>query len=359
MRDWKKPIIRALPVILFGMAIILLILRYDRGMGQEAILGASEGSSRQQDYPMSRDSFLLDTFCSITLYEGGGSEALFSAQELLSYYDGLFSPNGPDSDIERINNRQSERIAIHRDTAELFESISDVYESAGGDLEVTIEPLTSLWDIKERTEPPKEEEIRAALQKIGYLRWDIEEDGDGNFYFVSEDPELRVDVGAFAKGFIADKLRDRLISEGARSGIINLGGNVLCFGKDMDGGSFEVGIRKPEPGASDYILKLKADDVSVVTAGIYERYFEYEGRMYHHIIDPKTGYPSESGLLSVTVVGESSAICDALATTLLIKGIDEGLSFLRQYNEDFEGSYEAYFIDEEMKVTDSKDAGDP
>ena len=160
-----------------------------------------------------------------------------------------------------------------------------------------------------------------------------------------------MDVGAFAKGYIADRLKDILMDSGVSSAIINLGGNVLCFGKDRDGDSFKVGVRYPEHLSDEIAFTVEADDISVVTAGTYERYFEYEGRRYHHILDPATGYPADSDLCSVTVAGESSALCDALCTTLLIKGRDEGESWLRKYNQDNKTSYEAWFIDEDMNVT--------
>ena len=338
---------RALPVVLFALVILLIINVYEK----EPVPGAGEATEERR---LSSDDFLLDTFCTISIYEGGDEAALESARELLRYYDRLFSPQGEGSDIARINERTEDCVIIAQDTAELFMSIESVYESAGGDLEVAIEPLTSLWNVKERTVPPDEREIEEASSKVFHGGWHIKESENGVYYFCADEKELKVDVGAFAKGFIADRLKQQLVADGVSSGIINLGGNVLCIGSRADGSPFLIGIRYPDNKEQGYVRSLEISDESVVTAGRYERFFEYEGRAYHHIIDTETGWPAESGLLSVTVTGESSAICDALATTLFVKGEEEGLSYLELYNDSYDACYEAYFIDEELDITYSE-----
>lgn len=359
----RKRILNLLPLAVFLLVIAILINGEDRRSlykgGDSAETGSSsvkEGSGEDGDeeYPMSRDAFLLDTYCTISIYEGGGSQALEEALEQLELYDRLFSPEGEDSDISRINNRQEYSLQIDPETAELFESVDSVYESAEGDFEIGIGALTDLWDIKERTEPPNVSEIDEARKQVFYKGFQIERREDGSCWFISSLKDIKVDVGAFAKGYIADRLKDILMDSGVSSAIINLGGNVLCFGKDRDGDSFKVGVRYPEHLSDEIAFTVEADDISVVTAGTYERYFEYEGRRYHHILDPATGYPADSDLCSVTVAGESSALCDALCTTLLIKGRDEGESWLRKYNQDNKTSYEAWFIDEDMNVTHTK-----
>ena len=335
---------RALPVVLFALVILLIINVYEK----EPVPGSGEAAEERR---LSSDDFLLDTFCTISIYEGGDEAALESARELLRYYDRLFSPQGEGSDIARINERTEDCVIIAQDTAELFMSIESVYESAGGDLEVAIEPLTSLWNVKERTVPPDEREIEEASSKVFHGGWHIEGPENGVYYFCAEEKELKVDVGAFAKGFIADRLKQQLVADGVSSGIINLGGNVLCIGSQPSGEPFVIGIRKPGDEPDSISFKIEIDDGSVVTAGIYERYFEYGGRIYHHIIDPNTGYPVENELSSVTVTGDCSAICDALATTLLIKGMEEGSGYLSSFNERYGMDYRAYFIDKELNVT--------
>ncbi len=328
-------------LVLIPMALLIVLMQFS--------VSQRQGETKSME-PISIDRFLLDTYCTISIYEGGDEEDLQYAAELLSHFDSLFSPQGKDSDIRRIN-EGGLRTPIDRETAGLFSSISSVYESAGGDLELTIEPLSSLWDIKERKLPPSEEEVEDAREKLGYMKWHIEGDEERGYELIKEVEGLRFDVGAVAKGYIADRIKEELLDRGVSSAIINLGGNVLCIGGEPSGEPFYVGIREPAKEASEWLFKIEAEDISVVTAGIYERYFEYGGRIYHHILDPKTGYPSNGELASVTVTGESSAICDALATTLFVKGREEGLSYLREYNESYGASYTAYFIDRDMNVT--------
>ena len=360
MREKKAgQIIGVLAVVLFA-ALMLLLMKEERGGGAADMGHDDEALFREQEkaaaedmeetFPMSIDCFLLDTYCSISIYEGGGREALEKASELLNAFDGLFSPKGEGSDIARINGRSGDTVPIADETAGLLLSVAPVCESSGGDLELTIEPLSSLWDIKERKAPPDESEIEAARTRLDPEGWCIEETEEG-WLFHSEEDGLRLDVGAVAKGYIADRIKEELVAKGVSSGIINLGGNVLCIGSQPSGEPFVIGIRKPGDEPDSISFKIEIDDGSVVTAGIYERYFEYEGRIYHHIIDPKTGYPVENELSSVTVTGDCSAICDALATTLLIKGTKEGSIYLSSFNERYGMDYRAYFIDKELNVT--------
>ncbi len=320
--------------------------------GSEAAEAEEASSDATAAYPITASAFLLDTYCTVGIYDGT-EEALDNALTLLSELDTLLSPSGDGSEIEKINESEEERVEISEETAALFLSVVSVYESAGGDLEVTIEPLSSIWNFHETNAPPDDEELINARAKLSYLGYSIEKDGE-SWYFVKDDSELCVDVGAFAKGYVADRLKEELINEGVTSAIINLGGNVLCVGKRPDGEPFSVGIKDPD-NSDSYVEVVKADDVSVVTAGIYERYFEYEGVRYHHILNPKTGLPADTGLISVTVVGEKSVICDALSTAILVKGKDEGLSYLEYYNETYGEDYEAYLIDEDRKIVYSEE----
>ena len=145
---------------------------------------------------------------------------------------------------------------------------------------------------------------------------------------------------------IADRLKDKLISEGVHSAVINLGGNVLLLGSKPDGSPFRVGIRDPgNPSGNKVTTAVTVSDMSVVTSGVYERCFEEGGVRYHHILDPRTGYPAESNVTSVTVVADSGTISDALSTACFILGYsDESLALLKEYNA------EAIFINSNGQV---------
>lgn len=306
----------------------------------ETFLGLSEADS----YPMTASVFALDTFCTITLYEGGGGEALREAASLLRAYDALLDPSLENSDISRINERSTERVEIAAETAELLDFTKAFSARTGGAFDITVGNLTALWDFKKRTVPPEETEVLKALRTLDADGFRIEraeqeetpaassDTEAARFYFYTENDRLKLDVGALAKGYIADQLKEALLQNGVISAVINLGGNVLCVGALSDTEPFQIGLKKPERAAAEDFAVLAVDDRSVVTAGTYERYFEADGVRYHHILDTKTGYPVQNGLSAVSVIGESSALCDALSTTLFIKGTEDGLSFLENFN---------------------------
>ncbi|MDO4962374.1 MAG: FAD:protein FMN transferase, partial [Eubacteriales bacterium] len=300
------------------LAVILLFVFFIGGQ-QLTKLELSRRAAKAADaYPISRDVFLLDTYCSLTTYEGGGKEALSAAVEALNKYDDMINFSKEGSDIYRINHRETSEVDISEETAEILLLEREFCELTGGVLEPAIKPVTELWDFKEEKKVPDEKELKSALSKVKSLKWDV---SDGKF--IAYDADVRLDVGASAKGFIADKIKEVLIENGVTSGIINLGGNVLCIGHKPDGGLFSVAVYDPEHEDS-YAFSMEIDDTSVVTAGAYERYFIEDGIRYHHIIDPSTGFPAQTGLESVTIVGPESGICDCLSTSLFIMGEERG-----------------------------------
>lgn len=294
-----------------------------------------------EGYPIKRDVFLLDTFCEITIYDGGGEEALSEAIYELNRYDDLFNKSKEASDIYRINNRSEAAVSISQETADMLLTAREICGESGGRLEPAIKPVTDLWDFKEKKKAPSEEAVRSALSRVKSLAWDVDTEADT---FTAYDKDVQLDIGAFAKGFIADRIKDCLKENGVSSAIINLGGNVLCVGKRPDGEPFKIAVKEPGKSESSYSHIVDCDDNSVVTAGIYERCFEEDGMLYHHIIDPQTGYPVQNNLESVTVVGNESVICDALCTTIFVMGEEKGTEFLKAYNEKHGTDYEVIFI---------------
>lgn len=353
-------IIKRISPILLIFAVILAVIASDTPEKQQARAEVEQqeelAAALSGEYPMTISAFSLDTFCTLTIYAGGGSEALTNGVAALRRYDELFNQSTETSDIYRINHRTAGRVAISPETAELLELAKNISDASGGDFDVTVGKLTELWDFQHRTTAPSEAEVAAALAacdpdgfSVEYASGQSAEAAQPEAYFVTEDESLQIDIGAIAKGYIADKLREGMISDGVTSAVINLGGNVLCIGEQPEGEPFVIGLKKPEKNAQQDIARLAANDLSVVTAGIYERYFEENGVHYHHILSTKDGYPVQNGLAAVTVVGPRSAVCDALSTTLFIKGEEAGLAFLGNYNaslrgQEESGSYYAYFI---------------
>ncbi|MDO4487980.1 MAG: FAD:protein FMN transferase [Eubacteriales bacterium] len=288
--------------------------------------------------PLMKDCFALDTFCTLTIYEGGNEGVLELFSDELNRLEALFSPELKGSDIWNINNREGSSVRIDALTAKMLQEAKSISDASDGALLPTIRPLTVIWNFKNEV-VPGEEEILKAMEASNNARWSITEKEDG-FYFEADDALTKIETGAFAKGYIADVLKERLVGEGVRSAVIDLGGNVLTIGSKPDGTPFRVGIKDPRDGNS-LINVVEISDESVVTAGTYERYFEKVGRRYHHILDKSTGYPAESGLLSVTVIGKSSFTCDALATAALVLGREKAEAMMVQFP-----GYEIYFVEE-------------
>ena len=360
---------RIFPILLIA-ASILAVIASDTPERRQA--RAEEERKRELQtalsgkYPMTISAFSLDTFCTLTIYAGGGSEALTNGAAALSSYDDLFNQSKEQSDIYRINHRTEERVPISAETAELLRLAQSVSKASEGDFDVTVGALTALWnfqDTEDRTSIPSEEAIRQALSSCDPDGYSIEADQEsGQAYFVAGNADLKIDVGAIAKGYIADKLKEKMLRDGVSSAIINLGGNVLCIGEQPEGEPFVIGLKKPEKNTQQEIARLAINDLSVVTAGIYERYFELNGVHYHHILSTRDGYPVQNGLAAVTVVGPRSAVCDALSTTLFIKGKEAGQKFLEDYNAGLlsrtsglqmeeAGPYYAYFISQDGSIS--------
>ncbi len=347
----KNKIIDSLKAVLPVMVIIIFIAA--------AMLkgpGDKKNNEIPDEYPMTVDAFLLDTFCSITIYDGGGRDVLLQAEEKLLEYDNLLNPSKENSDIYKINHRKTPRVEINYITMKMLEKIIPIDKTSGGDLNTAIKPLTQIWDFKDKQEIPDEALIEDAVSRVKLNSWDVAEENN-KYYFEAFDEDVLIDAGSYAKGFIADEIKIYLKECGVSSAIINLGGNIQCLGERPDGNPFIIGLREPEKGSEKYLKKLDIENESVVTAGIYERYFEKDGVHYHHILNPFTGYPVQNELAAVTVVGPDSMYCDALSTALFIKGKDDGEKYLKSFNESLGNSqYKAFFIDKNNKISYSEGA---
>lgn len=265
--------------------------------------------------PLTRTSFLLDTTVSLTLYEGDAA-LLDGCMERIARYEALFSRTAQGSDVDRINRSAGEPVTVSDETAALLRLALDVGALSDGALDITVAPLVELWGFGQDPAVPDPAAVEEALSRVGYDRLVLE----GNT--VRLPAGMAVDLGAVAKGYIADRLRDYLLQNGCRSAVIDLGGNILTVG-DKQGEPFAIGIA--DPLARERLLcTIPVCDGAVVTSGSYQRYFEQDGRRYHHLLDPDTGYPAENGLLSVTVLCGEAARADALSTACFVLGPARG-----------------------------------
>lgn len=278
--------------------------------------------------PLKATGFYFDTVISVSLYDGGTQEVLDECMELAMYYEKLLSPNIEESDVWKINHSMGHAVEVKEDTLIVLNTALSYAQLSDGLVDPSIGSLSSLWNFGSGNEGivPGKEEIAAALSHVGYQSILI----DGNQVRVT-DPGTQIDLGFIAKGFIGDKMKEFLASKGVSSALINLGGNVVTLGNRPDGTPFRIGIQKPFASAGTTILTLDLSDVSVVSSGNYERYFEKDGIFYHHILSPKTGYPAESGLSQVTILSPSSIDADALSTLCFLLGYEKAASLLEDH----------------------------
>ena len=317
-----KKIVSILLIIVFGSLIISCEAKEK-----------SRSSYRIDTKPYQYVFDAFDTQCSISLY-GVKNEKLAEIyvadiQKLVDNYESVFSKTIEGSEIYDINHREGDSVMICDQTASLFGIAQSLYEWSNNKFDVSAGTLFDLWDVKNRTTVPTLEEINEARKHVGNFKFTIEQNVAPDEFRKNRitfygDKATKYDFGALVKGFCCDAIKEMLEDNDViEASIINLGGNVLCTG-DVDGrkgGAFRVGIFKPFSG-NDIIDTLEVKNRNVITSGNYQRYFKVDGddRVYHHIIDPMTGYPTDNGLDSVTIASENGLLGDYLSTACMLLG---------------------------------------
>lgn len=361
-----------------------------------AVLLFSGCAAPQEKGDLSISGFAFDTTYSITLYAGGSKEVLEACVSKCSEFEKVFSRTMENSELYQINEieglygkaveengeykKKWQKKEVHYEGSELsaikaaietekpkgntveYELCEDgqiVFPVTGlmekilrkgleyskvskGGFDITIEPVTSLWNFKaEEPEVPAKEAVENALSHVDYRKVSLRE---GKLGFLM--PGMGIDLGGIAKGFIADELKQYLEEHGVKGGIINLGGNVLCIGEKEGEEPFLVGVQQPFAQRNQTVAVVAVKDISVVSSGIYERYFETEkGKLYHHIINPETGYSYKNDLLGVTILSEKSVDGDGLSTTCFALGREKGTEYINS----LDGVY-AMFITKDEKL---------
>ena len=312
--------------------------------------------------PHVQTGFAFDTVVSITYYDEKDAEAVRKIMDRLDYYEMIFSRTLKDSELYTINARLAEAAKQGLQdvtvplSAPMRQALSLTLEYAaltGGAFDPTLGRLLEIYDFSGQAHRvPSEAERTEILSHCGWEKLTVEPvSGAGasayRWQLTVADPDIVIDLGGMAKGYIADRLKEELLAEGVKSAIINLGGNILVLGSKPDGSAYTVGVQKPEAGSSAYLITFPLTDASAVTSGSYQRFFEEGGVTYHHLLDPKTGLPAESGLTSVTVVTESSAEADILSTALFVMGEGAAREFLENFID-----IDVYFVDENEAVAE-------
>ena len=295
-----------------------------------ALLTACEKKSVHKDDMQSESTFFaMDTYMSVTAYGENAESALNQAEDRVAELEKLWAVTDENSEIYLINHNNGKSVDISQETADLIEFSLDVSEMTDGALDCTIYPLLTAWGFTTSDyHIPDEEQLNVLLENTGYEKVCLEEQT------ITVPKNMQLDLGAVGKGYTGDIITEILKENGITSALLDLGGNIQTIGTKSDGSDWKVGLRSPFD--DNTFATLEVSDCAVITSGGYERYFiGDDGRTYWHIIDPKTGRPANSGLLSVTIVGKEGKLCDALSTALFVMGLDKAKEFWRKH-DDFE-----------------------
>ncbi len=279
---------------------------------------------RKNITPVTVNGFYFNTVVSLTFYETDREKLTqleSSCNRLMQDYEALFSRTVEGSDIWNINHSKGEPVTVSDETAFLLQKAIDYAALSNGLVDPTIGGLSVLWNFGDTNEKkiPSKEEISKALSHVNYENIII----DGNQVTLI-DPDAVIDLGFIAKGYIADLLKEYLLTQHVNHAIINLGGNVLTIGTKPDGSDYKVGIQKPFARTGTALMTVPISDGSLVSSGNYERYFTKDNTLYHHILSTQDGFPADSDLSQVSIISPTSVDGDALSTLCFILGYEKG-----------------------------------
>lgn len=295
------------------------------------LAGCGLDTVRNDSAPIRADVsfFAMDTYISMTAYGKGSNQALREAQDLIVDAERRLSVTDPQSEVYRLNHRSASAGKVSDDTAALLRFSLTMAKDTDGALDPAIYPVLTAWGFTtDRHEIPSQDKLDALLPLVDFHQISL----DGNQ--VTLKPGMELDFGAVAKGYTGQEATDLLRRRGIASAILSLGGNVETIGGKSDGSPWRVALQSP--WGKGYLGILSIKDLAVVTSGSYERFFVgADGNTYHHIIDPKTGYPARNGLVSVTIIARDGGIADALSTALFVMGPEKAFSFW-QARRDFD-----------------------
>lgn len=291
------------------------------------LTGCSDKSEEKQT-EYKKDIFAMDTFMTIKAYGDKAEIAVDEAEREIVRLESLFSVTDTDSDVSKINLNAGTSAEVSDDTIMLLTYALDYCQMTDGALDITVYPILREWGFTTgEYKIPDNERIKELLAFTDYRKIKI----SGNT--VSLEKNTKIDIGSTAKGYTGDRIAEIMQKNGVDSALINLGGNVQAVGTKPDGSKWKIGIQDPE-NSGEIVCTLSVSDCAVVTSGNYERYFVgADGKKYCHIIDPKTGYPADNGVISASVIGKSGVMCDALSTALFVMGTEKAIAFCKSHHE--------------------------
>ena len=279
----------------------------------------------------SNDIFAMDTYMTVTAYGAKAQEAVDEAEAEIQRLDELLSTGKEESEIAQLN--QNKSATLSEDAGYLVERALELNKETDGAFDIAIYPVMEAWGFPTQNYQVPTADTLESLLKLADVSQIIYDENSRKISFGREG--MKIDLGGIAKGYTSSRIMDIYKENNISSGLVNLGGNVQALGTKPDGSKWRVAVQSPDD-TEDYLGILSIEDKAVITSGGYERYFEQDGKTYHHIIDPKTGYPAENGLTSVTVVSEDGTLADGLSTSLFIMGKDKAIEFWRAHSDEFD-----------------------
>lgn len=314
------------------------------------------GCSGKAAEPVSESGYYLDTTCEITLYDMDEDEAhgyITAGFEKIGQLENILSRTVKGSDVYAINHAKGEFVEVEKETLEVLQMAKEMDEISGGCFDITVGRISAEWDFTgEDPKVPDEAWLKEALTHVDASNVEIR----GNKVRLKDDG-CQIDLGGIAKGYIADKVTELLKEKGVERGIVNLGGNVVTIGEKAADTPFVIGIERPYSDRTEIVGSVPSADQTLVTSGIYERNFTEGGKLYHHVLDPETGYPADTDLEAVTIIADNgnSGFCDGLSTSCLIMGEDKAKELISELQKERPDMHlQAVFInaDDEVSCTD-------
>ena len=307
------------------------------------LLSALTGCGSKEPEKTEKQIFAMDTVMTLTAYGEAAGPALDAAAAQINETARLLDPEQEGSLVWTLNHSGGAQTEIPELLYHMLDTAGTVYARSGGALDLSVYPVVRTWGfIDQAYRVPSPDEIAAAMEGVDYAAVTYEQTGDTCFAAVPDGMEIS--FGSVAKGAMSDAVVDTLRENGVTSAVISLGGNVQTLGLRPDGSDWTVAVQDPHDTGT-FLGTIAVGETAVVTSGSYQRYFEENGMVYHHIIDPATGYPAESGLLSATVVCPDGAMADCLSTAMFVLGEDGALDYWRTW-----GGFELLLVTTDGRV---------
>lgn len=303
---------------------------------------AACGSKEEQGLvqsPYEQTEFLMGTYVTLRVYDEGQEDVLGEGFARASELADKITVNEPGSEIDKVNEAAGkEPVAVSDDVYPLIETAAEYSGISEGGFDYTVGPITDLWRIGfDDARKPEQSEIDAVLPLVDYTK--VELNAKNQTVFLTE-PGMKIDLGAIAKGYIADEIKKLFEEAGVTTAIIDLGGNVVVMGGSptREGEAWSIGIQDPLSERGEVVGTTMQKDRSIVTSGIYERYIEVDNEMYHHLMNPETGYPFDNEIAGVSIMSDRSIDGDALSTVVFSLGLEKGMEYVNN-REDIEAVF--------------------